>query len=1456
MRTDSVRSRMISCAALLLALFASMDAMAAIALKNVANPNLAAAGDRVRYAVTISNSNTTTATVYLTAVVPAGTTVASSELSLAANCNGVGFTTCAAGQTLAFSGFNLPAGASVTVVYPAQVNTGVANGTKMSSTATATIGTTKLTGAASASVNSTAATHLHLTVSALPAQALPGGTVTYTLTYANPAGAVAGVAANLSFTLPAGTTFVSASGGGTDTSGVVSWTLGTLAAHSSGRQTVVLQVPKGRAAGTQLSATASLINPTTLGALAKAGLTTGVGNATVTALNIRAVATPDPVAPGQRVNYAVTVSNSAAATHTVYLRTTVPANTTVAASELSLAANCDGVGFTTCAAGQTLGFSGFNLPAGASVTVVYPALVSTTTPPANGTLLNSDVWVDDTVAGNEYQTNVAAVAQSATGASGLHLTASALPAQALASGAVTYTLTYGNPGGAGVAANLSFPLPAGTTFVSASGGGTSSGGVVSWTLGTLAAHSAGRQTVVLQVASTAAAGSQLAADAALLDPTSGAALVHAGLTTGVGNATVTALNIRAVATPDPVAPGQRVNYAVTVSNSAAATHTVYLRTTVPANTTVAASELSLAANCDGVGFTTCAAGQTLGFSGFNLPAGASVTVVYPALVSTTTPPANGTLLNSDVWVDDTVAGNEYQTNVAAVAQSATGASGLHLTASALPAQALASGAVTYTLTYGNPGGAGVAANLSFPLPAGTTFVSASGGGTSSGGVVSWTLGTLAAHSAGRQTVVLQVASTAAAGSQLAADAALLDPTSGAALVHAGLTTGVGNATVTALNIRAVATPDPVAPGQRVNYAVTVSNSAAATHTVYLRTTVPANTTVAASELSLAANCDGVGFTTCAAGQTLGFSGFNLPAGASVTVVYPALVSTTTPPANGTLLNSDVWVDDTVAGNEYQTNVAAIAQSATGVSGLHLTASALPAQVLASGAVTYTLTYGNPGTAGVKANLSFPLPSGTTFVSASGGGTNTSGVVSWTLGTVAAGSAGQQTVALQVASTAAAGSQLAADAALLNPTTGAALVHAGLTTGVGNSTVTALSVSAAATPNPAAPGQTVSYSVTVSNSAAATHTVYLKTTVPANTTVAASGLSLAANCDGVGFTTCAAGQTLAFSGVNVTAGGKLTVTYPALVSTTTPPANGTLLNSDVWVDDTVAGNEYQTNVAAVAQSGASANPPQLSAGVLAQVLNGGAVSAVQSSAAAPRRAGSAGAGSSSTAQTGAGTRQPTVIPAAGAVGATLSADTRVIVALDDTVAGGGKAAAAANSRWPTDLGQRLQSEGDASRPVTVKQSAGGLGLPPASEASRAVTELESSARTQGTAKYLIFLDGIRDEPVTADQIIARHRQIIVQSHALGLKVMGGTIPAFGGTTLLKHAALDEANRRAVNAWIRTSGAYDAVIDFDLATSDPQQPSRLLPAYDGGDHLHLNEMGYKAMADAIDLSLFDE
>jgi lysophospholipase L1-like esterase len=148
-------------------------------------------------------------------------------------------------------------------------------------------------------------------------------------------------------------------------------------------------------------------------------------------------------------------------------------------------------------------------------------------------------------------------------------------------------------------------------------------------------------------------------------------------------------------------------------------------------------------------------------------------------------------------------------------------------------------------------------------------------------------------------------------------------------------------------------------------------------------------------------------------------------------------------------------------------------------------------------------------------------------------------------------------------------------------------------------------------------------------------------------------------------------------------------------------------------------------------------------------------------------------------------------------------------------------------------------------------------------SRAMTRLEPGILARNGAKFVIVLDGIEAssihgvrEAVTVERIIAWHRQNIEQAHALGLKVIGGTVTAFEGARIPTHTESSEANREAVNEWTRNGKAYDGVVDFDLATRDPKHPTRLLPAYDSGDHLHPNEAGYKAMAEAIDLSLFDE
>ena len=140
---------------------------------------------------------------------------------------------------------------------------------------------------------------------------------------------------------------------------------------------------------------------------------------------------------------------------------------------------------------------------------------------------------------------------------------------------------------------------------------------------------------------------------------------------------------------------------------------------------------------------------------------------------------------------------------------------------------------------------------------------------------------------------------------------------------------------------------------------------------------------------------------------------------------------------------------------------------------------------------------------------------------------------------------------------------------------------------------------------------------------------------------------------------------------------------------------------------------------------------------------------------------------------------------------------------------------------------------------------------------ALARLDRDVLTQTGVKHVVFMMGINDirqvEPPqpSAEDLIAAHKQIIERVHARGLKIYGATLTAFEGN---RFTAEREARRQALNEWIRTSKVYDGVIDFDAATRDPAQPTRLLPAYDSGDHLHPSPAGYKAMADSIDLGLF--
>jgi lysophospholipase L1-like esterase len=215
----------------------------------------------------------------------------------------------------------------------------------------------------------------------------------------------------------------------------------------------------------------------------------------------------------------------------------------------------------------------------------------------------------------------------------------------------------------------------------------------------------------------------------------------------------------------------------------------------------------------------------------------------------------------------------------------------------------------------------------------------------------------------------------------------------------------------------------------------------------------------------------------------------------------------------------------------------------------------------------------------------------------------------------------------------------------------------------------------------------------------------------------------------------------------------------------------------------------------------------------------------------------------------------------------AATTGAVVALGDSITDGYQSTAGANARWPNDLARRFQAAGQA-RPVVDEGISGNRLLNgSACSGQSALTRFTRDVAGRSGAHYVILLEGINDigyslDPnsgctapntkVSAAQIIAGYQRIITAAHAAGLTIFGATMTPFQGSTY--YSAAGEKKRETVNHWIRTSGAFDGVIDFDRAVRDPAAPLELAPAYDSGDHLHPNDAGYQAMANKITLTMF--
>ncbi|MEU8524661.1 MULTISPECIES: SGNH/GDSL hydrolase family protein [Streptomyces] len=206
----------------------------------------------------------------------------------------------------------------------------------------------------------------------------------------------------------------------------------------------------------------------------------------------------------------------------------------------------------------------------------------------------------------------------------------------------------------------------------------------------------------------------------------------------------------------------------------------------------------------------------------------------------------------------------------------------------------------------------------------------------------------------------------------------------------------------------------------------------------------------------------------------------------------------------------------------------------------------------------------------------------------------------------------------------------------------------------------------------------------------------------------------------------------------------------------------------------------------------------------------------------------------------------------------------IVTFGDSITDGVGSGLNADNRYPDELAERFAAAGKPRSVVNHGIGGNEVTNDTTWAGEKGIERFKKDVLTEPGVRTVIVLEGINDiggsgpafpggptPEVSVEQLIEGHRSLIRQAHAKGIKVVGATLTPIGGSFYDDAEKVNEAKRNAVNEWIRTSGEYDAVVDFDRAVADPEHPDRILPAYDSGDHLHPGDAGYRAMAEALDL-----
>jgi hypothetical protein len=851
-------------------------AAADLGLHVAAGPDGIRPGELIDLEVTISNDTSGLRTGVLVEIdVPAGmASIFESEID--GDCPS---STCDPGETVSFTIDLLPPGASRTLRYPFGVAGSAAPGTVLEFPVRL-FDDGAPEGTASASITVDPNRELELAITENRDPVAPGQRMEYSIGWGLRTTSPGSPGTTLEFPVPAGMSVVEVSGNGTVVGDLVSWSLGSLAPGDSGEQRVLVAVDGGTDVGTILATTATLANA--FGQSVQASAATPVS--TTPPLDVRLTASPDPARPGELLDLEITVTNRGAF-ELFDVRTRLDFPDAISSFfEVDWDLDCPS---STCDPRERGVITIGDLAAGASRTYSLPLELAGSA--GSGRVIRFDADVLDSFGYQASSSGLVRVADDR----GLELLLSEDRDPATSGESITWTLAWGNRTTAAGAfgGRLELPVPPGTSFAGATGGGTLAGDTVVWELGVLAPGTIGEERATFTV-DALPAGSIVDARARLAaDDTAPVAAETATRVAGD-----LPLELTVVASPDPAEADEFLDVVVTVTNRGSQPRFgVAVRLDLP-DEVASFFESTFDGDCPS---STCDPRERVALLAGVLDPGEGRTWLVPIRIGGGIEGGRVVPFEAEVS-DDTGAIREA---AATLLVAADRTAGLSLVASDEPV--VPGDEVTWTLTWASRiGGDGAAAaTASVRLPEAVTFVAATDGGTLDGDVVRWDLGGVSPGAGGERRVRGVVDAAPDAGTILVAEAWFDEGDAEAgSLVRFGETTRTD--VVVPLDVEITAQRQPVAPGADLPIRVSVRNAGRTVREgVVLRMGYTAGL-ASIFDSGFEGDCPS---STCDPGEVVSFDVGSLAAGAEVSFTVPAVVANAA--AVGTVINLDAEAFD-------------------------------------------------------------------------------------------------------------------------------------------------------------------------------------------------------------------------------------------------------------------------------------------------------------------------------------------------------------------------------------------------------------------------------------------------------------------------------------------------------------------------------------------------------------------